>query len=122
MASSYLEFWLMNKATYGKFDNIMRSVQDEIEDKKQIQHFTLNVLREVNEDNVLVRNVLVEFEDSLKYVSNMWLGFSFVNDLKHWVNGTDSTASPPGQVFQLTWIDSKLGTSGSVLQLQINQN
>ena len=92
----------MNKATYGKFDNIMRSVQDEIEDKKQIQHFTLNVLREVNEDNVLVRNVLVEFEDSLKYVSNMWLGFSFVNDLKHWVNGTDSTASSPGLVPQLT--------------------
>ena len=25
--------------------------------------------REVNEDNVLIRNVLVEFEDSLKYVS-----------------------------------------------------
>ena len=90
----------MNKATYGKFDNIMRSVQDEIEDKEQIQHFTFN--REVNEDNVLVRNVLVEFEDSLKYVSNMWLGFSFVNDLKHWVNGTDSTASPFGQVSQLT--------------------
>ena len=109
MASSYLEFWLMNKATYGKFDNIMRSVQDEIEDKEQIQHFTFNIAREVNEDNVLVRNVLVEFEDSLKYVSNVWLGFSFVNDLKHWVNGTDSTASPSGQVFQLTWIDTKVG-------------
>ena len=81
---------------------IMRSVQDEIEDKEQIQYFTLNIAREVNEDNVLVRNVLVEFEDSLKYVSNMWLGFSFVNDLKHWVNRTDSTASPSGQVFQLT--------------------
>jgi len=25
--------------------------------------------REVNEDNQLIRNVLVEFEDSLKYVS-----------------------------------------------------
>ena len=61
----------MNKATYGKFDKIMRSNHDEIADKEQIQ------LREVNEDNVLVRNVLVEFEDSLKYVSNAdgMLGF-----------------------------------------------
>ena len=49
----------------------MRSNHDEIADKEQIQ------LREVNEDNVLVRNVLVEFEDSLKYVSNAdrMLGF-----------------------------------------------
>ena len=49
----------------------MRSTHDEIADKEQIQ------LREVNEDNVLVRNVLVEFEDSLKYVSNTdrMLGF-----------------------------------------------
>ena len=28
--------------------------------------------REVNEDNVLIRNVLVEFEDSLKYVSKTY--------------------------------------------------
>ncbi len=27
------------------------------------------LFREVNEDNQLIRNVLVEFEDSLKYVS-----------------------------------------------------
>jgi len=27
------------------------------------------LFREVNEDNVLIRNVLVEFEDSLKYAS-----------------------------------------------------
>ena len=29
------------------------------------------LFREVNEDNVLIRNVLVEFEDSLKYVSKI---------------------------------------------------
>ena len=29
----------------------------------------LLLFREVNEDNQLIRNVLVEFEDSLKYVS-----------------------------------------------------
>ena len=34
----------------------------------------------MNEDNVLVRNVLVEFEDSLKYVSNRLLGIFLVND------------------------------------------
>ena len=34
----------------------------------------------MNEDNVLVRNVLVEFEDSLKYVSNKLLGIFLVND------------------------------------------
>ena len=74
MASSYLEFWLMNKATYGKFDKIIRSNQDEIADNEQTQ------LREVNEDNMLLRNVLVEFEDSLKYVSiyNMDYWFSIL--------------------------------------------
>ena len=58
----------------------MRSNHDEIADKEQIQ------LREVNEDNVLVRNVLVEFEDSLKYVSNAdgMLGFSW-RMMKHWL-------------------------------------
>ena len=74
MASSYLEFWLMNRATYGKFDMIMRPNHD----------CTLITIyferREVNEDNVLVRNVLVEFEDSLKYVSNRLLGIFLVND------------------------------------------
>ena len=29
--------------------------------------------REVNEDNVLIRNILGEFEDSLKYVSTEYL-------------------------------------------------
>ena len=28
-----------------------------------------DLFREVNEDNVLIRNILGEFEDSLKYVS-----------------------------------------------------
>ena len=49
----------------------------------------------MNEDNVLVRNVLVEFEDSLKYVSNgLLLAFFSVND-EALVDGTitDSTAS-----------------------------
>ena len=61
--------------------------------------------REVNEDNVLVRNVLVEFEDSLKYVSSntsCCLAF-LVNDQLHWLlAGTDSTASPGNQGPQLT--------------------
>ena len=32
-------------------------------------HYTYYICREVNEDNVLIRNILGEFEDSLKYVS-----------------------------------------------------
>ena len=34
-----------------------------------------DLFREVNEDNVLIRNILGEFEDSLKYVSReeIWL-------------------------------------------------
>jgi hypothetical protein len=33
--------------------------------------------REVNEDNVLIRNVLVEFEDSLKYVSKTYFALEW---------------------------------------------
>ena len=36
---------------------------------------------EVNEDNVLIRNILGEFEDSLKYVSNE------MNELLNWLTG-----------------------------------
>ena len=31
----------------------------------------MKYFREVNEDNVLIRNILGEFEDSLKYVSKI---------------------------------------------------
>ena len=31
----------------------------------------MKYFREVNEDNVLIRNILGEFEDSLKYVSEL---------------------------------------------------
>ena len=31
----------------------------------------MKYFREVNEDNVLIRNILGEFEDSLKYVSKL---------------------------------------------------
>ena len=105
MASSYFEFWPTNKATYGELDqkiNNQRSIwwgwrDNEINSWKYFHQFLNNSticfeLREVNEDNVLVRNVLVEFEDSLKYVS-----FQTRTDnlLHNWLIGTDSTAPPP---------------------------
>ena len=50
----------MNRATFGEATAKLKTLLSCVS------------YREVNEDNVLVRNVLVEFEDSLKYVSSKY--------------------------------------------------